>query len=471
MSARTSAAATARPRRAIVIGGGLTAMLAARVLSSHADVVVIERDLLPDRPEHRKGLPQAHHVHVLWSGGAEAIGTLLPGALAELKAQGARRIPLTSGMVALSPKGWFRRWQESHYAIACHRDLLDWVVRGEVLGRSGKAITVMEQTTVLGLTGSADAVTGVDIRRADGKTDSLRADLVVDASGRGSQTPVWLNQLGAPGPASREVDCGLVYASRLYKAPAGLPESWPIINVQADPRGNRPGQAGVILPIEDERWLVTLSGTRGGEPTNNTDDFTDFALGLRHPIVGEMIKKASPIGPVQLTRMTGNRRRFYEKTALPDNLLVLGDALAAYNPTYGHGMSVAAQSAVTLQEMIHRYGWAAPGLTKRVQKAVAQHVAIAWTFAAGTDVFYENATEHGPNLSERIAARFVDRLTYTATGSGRIARDLTDVMTLQAGPERLFRPTTLIAAARGPLKPQLTAPPLSIEEQRAIDSP
>jgi hypothetical protein len=144
--------------------------------------------------------------------------------------------------------------------------------------------------------------------------------------------------------------------------------------------------------------------------------------------------------------------------------------VAAYNPTYGHGMSVAAQSALTLRDMIDRHGYGSPGFTRRVQKAIARHVGLAWTFAVGTDVFYDGATEGGPTLSDRMAARFVDRLTLTATGSGRMARDLTDVVTLQKGPESLFKPSTLVAAVRGPLKPQLTEPPLSPEEIGAIES-
>ncbi|MDI3101997.1 FAD-dependent monooxygenase [Streptomyces sp. AN-3] len=459
-----------RKRPAIVIGGGLTGMLAARVLSDYTDVIVIERDVLPEQPEPRKGLPQASHTHMLWSGGADAIESLLPGTAKELDAAGAHRIPLTTGMVAYSAKGWYRRWDESHYAIACSRDLLDWVVRGQVLKHAGSRITVMEDTTVLGLTGTADAVTGVSIRRAaDDQEDTLLADLVVDASGKGSRAPNWLEDLGAPQPATREVDSGLVYASRVVQAPPGLPDNWPIINVQPDPRAGVPGQTGVILPIEGGRWLVTLSGTRGGQPTSDPEHFQRFALGLRHPIVGELLSRTKPLGPVQVSRMTANRRRFYEKTAMPENLLVLGDAVAAYNPTYGHGMSVAAQGAVALGETIRRRGWRSPGLTARAQKAITKPVATAWAFATGTDVFYEGATETGPTLGERVAARFVDRLNLTATGSGRVARALTDVMTLQAGPEALAHPSTLIAAAVGPLKPQLTQPPLTAEERQALD--
>jgi 2-polyprenyl-6-methoxyphenol hydroxylase-like FAD-dependent oxidoreductase len=469
MSAGTPAPVSAHPR-AIVIGGGFTAMLTAHVLARQTNVLVIERDTLPDRPEPRTGLPQAHHTHVLYSGGADAIETLLPGTAQELQAAGAHRIPLTTGMVAYSHKGWYRRWAESHYAITCTRDLLDWVIRRQVLKRAGDRITVMERTAVTGLTGSAAAVTGVTIRNVDGKEEeALLADLVVDASGTGSRAPRWLEALNVPTPASREVDSGLVYASRIYQAPDGLPDTWPIINVQPNPRAGVPGQTGVITRIEGGRWLVTLSGTRGGEPTDDPDDFQRFALDLRHPIIGRLIRKATPLGPVKITHMTANRRRFYEKTAMPDGFVVLGDALASYNPNYGQGLSVAAQSAVILDRTIQRHGWGTAGLARRAQKALAQPVNVAWAFATGTDVFYPGATETGPTAVDRLAARFVDRLTLTATGSGRVARALTDVLALHAGPQTLLHPSILVAAMRGPLKPPVVHPPFTNEERQAVD--
>ncbi|QKZ24945.1 FAD-dependent monooxygenase [Streptomyces chartreusis] len=444
-------------------------MLTARVLSEVTDVLLIERDVLPEGPESRTGLPQARHTHLLWSGGADAIEGLLPGTAKELDAVDAHRIPLTTGMVALSPQGWYRRWAESHYAITCSRDLLDWVIRQRVLREAGNRITVMERTSVVGLTGTSAMVTGVTIRREDtGEEDTLLADLVVDASGRASRTPQWLATLGVQAPAVREVDSGLVYASRLYQAPDELPADWPIINVQANPRGDGPGQGGVITLLEGGRWLVTLHGTRGGQPTKDADDFPRFARKLRHPIIAELINKATPLSPVSVTHMTANRRHFYEKATLPDNLLVIGDALASYNPTYGHGMSVAAQGAVILRETIQGYGWGSPDLARRVQKAIAKPVSTAWTFATGTDVFYAGATDTGPTVGERLAAAFVDRLSYTATGSGPIARALTDVMTLRLGPARLARLGVLTRAVVGPVKPALGEPPLTSEERAAV---
>ncbi|GGM94907.1 NAD(P)/FAD-dependent oxidoreductase [Streptomyces fuscichromogenes] len=452
-------------RAAVVLGGSHTGMLAARALAGLADrVVVVERDELPAAPGPRRGLPQARHGHMLWSGGARAMEELLPGIGAQLLAAGARRAPVTTDMVVLSAHGWFRRWPESHHVLLAGRDLLDATVRARVLADGH--VEVAGGTEVLGLAGGAAAVTGVRVRDRDGRERTLDADLVVDATGRGSGAPRWLAALGLPAPERREVDTGVAYASRLYLAPEAARGGFPVVNVQPDPRNGGPGRAGFLLPIEDGRWIVTLNGTRGGEPTTSADDFVPFARErLRHPLIGDLLARAEPLSDVAFTRATVNRRYFYERMpAWPDNFTVLGDALAAYNPTYGHGLAVGAQSALLLRELTRRHGLGAPGLSRRLQKALARPVGAAWDLAVGQDVFYPGATEGGPTARDRAVAAYVNRLMYTATGNGRIARRVTDVTSLERRAEVLLTPSVLLAALAGPSKPTLTEPPLTTEE-------
>lgn len=362
----------AGPRTSVVIGGSLAGMLTAAALAEFGDVVVVERDALPDGPRPRRGLPQAHHAHLLWSGGAAAIDSLLPGTIGRLMDDGAHRIALPTNMVGFSPEGWFRRWAEaSHYVVIASRDLLDWHVRRAVGALS--RVTVVDRTEVLGLEGDARRVTGVRVRERGGEERVVEADLVVDASGRSSHTPDWLAGFGMPRPAVRTVDPGLVYASRIFRAPKDLGSTFPVIvNIQADPRDPVPGRSATLVPIEGDRWLITLSGTRGGEPTKDPEAFEGFARDLRHPIVSELIAQTEPLTDVVVTRTTVNRRHHYEKAAMPRGLAVIGDAVAAYNPVYGHGMSVAAQSALALRAAVARYGWSQDRLGARVQKAVSR---------------------------------------------------------------------------------------------------
>ncbi len=455
-------------RTAVVLGGSHSGMLAARALAGFADrVVVVDRDTLPAGPAPRRGLPQARHAHMLWSGGARAMEELLPGVTEVLRKAGARRLPVTTDMVALSARGWFRRWPESHHVILAGRDLLDATIRAQVL--ADERIELVERAEAVGLTGTASAVTGVRIRTHDGTERVLPACLVVDATGRGSGASRWLTALGLPAPERREVDSGLAYASRLYLAPEHARDGFPVVNVQPDPRDGGPGRAGFLLPIENGRWIVTLSGTRGGEPTAAPEDFVPFAREkLRHPLIGELLENADPLSAVSCTRATVNRRFFCERMpAWPDNFVVLGDALAAFNPVYGHGLAVAAQSALILRDMSRRNGPTAPGLARRVQRALARPVGAAWDMAIGQDVFYPGATESGPTVRERLVAAYVARLMHTATGNGRIARRVTDVTSLERGAEVLLAPSVLLAAAIGPLKPALSGPPLTAQERKA----
>lgn len=455
---------------AVVLGGSLAGLLAARALTSFADrVVVIERDTLPAGPEPRTGLPQARHVHQLWSGGARALERLVPGVGERLRAAGVTRLPVTTDMVVLSPHGWFRRWAESAFLLPASRDLLDWVVRTRIL--ADPRIELVERAEALGPVGTGTAVTGARIRDREGTERTLPADLVVDATGRGSRAPRWLASLGLPAPERREVNPGLAYATRLFRAPEQARDGFPIVNVQADPRGPRPGRGGVLMPIEDGRWMVTLHGCRGHEPTTDAADFLRYAREeLRHPVIAELLARAEPLGEdVAFTRTTANRRHYFERMPKwPENFVVLGDAVCALNPVYGHGMSVAAQGALALREVMGRHQLGTPGLARRVQRAISRPVRAAWDLSTGADVFYPGATETGPTLRERITAAYVGRLLHTATGNGRIARRVTDVTSLERGSGVLLAPSMVVAAAVGPLKPALGGPPLTVDELKAV---
>ncbi|MDQ1024711.1 2-polyprenyl-6-methoxyphenol hydroxylase-like FAD-dependent oxidoreductase [Streptomyces umbrinus] len=454
-------------RRAIVIGGGMAGMLAA-VAVSHAvdDVVIIERDELPDGPRPRKGLPQARHIHILMAGGADAIEDLLPGSIDRWLAEGAHRHRLTSDMVALSPEGWYRRWRPTHYLVTSSRDLLDHVVRSQTL--KNHRIQVLPGRQVTGLLGSSSRVSGIALSHitGTGADEEMTADLVIDASGRASRAATWLADLGITEIPEHTLDTGLTYATRIYRAPSGA-ESIPVINVMADPRSPGPGQAAALAPIEDKQWIVSLGGTRGGEPTDNPEDFTRFALDLRHPLIGQIISRAHPLTDVAITRSTHNRRRYFEKTGTwPEGFIALGDAIATFNPVYGQGMSVAAQGAQALRRELNRTGDVrSVGLSRRVQRAAAGPVDAAWALATAQDIHYTDAHGQVPTWQDRIVSAFTSRLSRTATGSFFMATAMTDVTTMRKGATRLARPSVLGAALLGPLRPPLTEPPLTERER------
>ncbi|CAM5716350.1 hypothetical protein SFUMM280S_08784 [Streptomyces fumanus] len=364
-------------KHAVVMGAGLAGMLAARVLAPHVDrVTVVDRDTMPDGPYLRKGLPQARHAHLLMSGGARTIDALLPGTTDRLLAAGGHRIGLPADVVSLTAYGWQQRFQGAQFMITCSRELLDWTVREAVLRDS--RITLRDGVEVVGPRVAGGRVTGVVVRPRDGSAGpvELAADFVVDCTGRGSPAKKWLAELGLPPVREETVDSGLRYSSRVFRAPAGAERDFPVVSVYPDHRSGRPGQSAVLVPIEDGRWIVTVSGTRGAEPPNGEEGFAAFAEAVRHPIVGRLIAGAEPVTEVQGSRSTHNRRLHYEQVAgWPEGFAVMGDALAAFNPVYGHGMSCAAQAAGALEGELRRLGGLGPQLGKRVQRAVSAVVA------------------------------------------------------------------------------------------------
>ncbi|WP_229686829.1 FAD-dependent oxidoreductase [Longimycelium tulufanense] len=453
-----------RPRRAVVLGGGLAGMLSAAALAESVDeVTVVERDRLPEGPQERRGTPQARHFHALMCGGAAAIEDLVPGTLKRLRAEGAHRVGMPSQFVSFSPQGWFRRFDCNLFLVACSRPLLDFVVRDQVL--SSWPIRMLDGREAVGLRGDARRVTAVEVRDvAGGGSQVLGADLVVDAMGRGSRTDRWLVELGLPVVREEVVDSGLQYATRLFQAPPGACEGFPVVTVQASPHGVSPGQAGGVIPIERGRWLVTLSGTRGAAAPTREEDFKAFARNLRHPVVGELLTYATPLGPVMTTRSTTNRRRRYERVRpWPEGLAVMGDALAAFNPVYGHGMSVAAQTAVALRESVRR-GVSGP----RLQRVLARVTDGAWRMATTEDLQY--ASDQPQNLATRLRRRYVERTIRTATSRPEVAKAFFGAFTLAAPFRRLLSPRVVLGVLRGPGEPPLLGPPLTSAEWSAVTS-
>ena len=204
---------------------------------------------------------------------------------------------------------------------------------------------------VTGLAGNKDgtAVSGVTVRSRSqtGTEDRIEADLVAVASGRNSRMPQWLEALGYPAPQETVVNALLGYATRMYRRPAGFEADWKGMFIQAAPPERTRG--GVILPIEDGRWMVTLGGGGGDYPPTDDQGFLEFARNLVTPKLYDAIQQAEALSPITGYRATENRLRHYERlSSFPENCIVVGDAACCFNPVYGQGMTTAALGAMLL---------------------------------------------------------------------------------------------------------------------------
>lgn len=436
-----------RPDRAVVVGGSMAGLLAAAALVPHFDrVTIVDRDRLPAGPEFRRGVPQSHHLHVLMPGGRQAIETLLPGFGSELLAEGA--VPVDEALMQFAA-GWSRLFQPRprHRVLSCSRPLVESVVRRRVVPQ----VDLQEGVEVTGLLAEEGRVRGVRLRprgREESQSDwSLAADLVVDASGRTSRAPEWLEGLGVGRPPETRIDAFLGYASRQYVMPSRSPIGQRAVMLMA--RAPHEPRVGYLFPIDGGRWMVTLAGAGREYPPTDESGFLEFARSLRDPVIHELIKDAEPLTPIRGHRHTANQRRHYERVRpWPEGLLVLGDAACAFNPVYGQGMSVAAQTAAALAGMLARRGYA-PRSVRAMQRCVAGCNSGAWLVATGEDLRYPTTEGARPGGRTRLMHRYLDRVLAAATRDELANAAWFDVMMLLQRPQSLFRPRVLASALRG----------------------
>jgi 2-polyprenyl-6-methoxyphenol hydroxylase-like FAD-dependent oxidoreductase len=418
---------------AVVIGGSLTGLLAVRVLLDHFDrVTLVERDRFPAGAAFRPGIPQSRHLHVLWTRGLELMEDLFPGLEETLIGAGAVELRVPADALWLTAAGWRTRFDLTRL-LTFSRPLLDWAVRARLTTAS--SLDVLEGNEATDLLPRGADVAGVTLRSGE----AVAADLVVDATGRGSRAPAWLAALGYPAPPETLVDPLLGYASRYYAIPPGFDPGWKALYLQADPPATR--RTGGLFPQEGGRWICSLSGAGRDYGPTGEDAFLEFAKGLRDPVLYETIRHAEPLSPICGFRRTANHRRHYERLpAWPRGFVVMGDAACAFNPIYGQGMSVAAISALELDRCLRD---APDDLERRFQRRVARSASGAWLIATGEDLRYRETEAAPMRLRTRLINSYVDRVVATANVNPRVCASLLDVIALSSPPASLFSPAVL----------------------------
>jgi 2-polyprenyl-6-methoxyphenol hydroxylase-like FAD-dependent oxidoreductase len=451
-----------RPAHALVIGAGMGGLAAAVALARHVErVTVVERDALPTYPAPRAGTPQGRHLHVLQPGGLAALDRLLPGFGDRLRDQGAVPIVAPHEVLWLTAAGWMQPHPRGgRTLLAASRDLIEHVTRERAL--AGSPLTLRTGVEVGGLEVEAGRVVGVGLRPRGAAphepAERLRADIVVDASGRRSHAPDWLAAAGFERPRESHVDANLAYATRTYRRGPDDLRGWGAIFLQARPPHTT--RMGVMFPIEGDRWMLTMAGTNGDVPPTDEEGFLAFARGMRSPALADVVERLEPLSPITGYRRTENRRRHYEDLRhAPDGLVVIGDAACAFNPVYGQGMSAAALTAEALDRGLARHlartGGDATGVTADLQRAVAKANAGAWMVATGEDLRWPGTAGGSVTVADRVVRRYLDRVVAAATTDPVISSAFFDVIGLLAPPTSLLRP----AMAARVLGRRHTSPP------------
>jgi 2-polyprenyl-6-methoxyphenol hydroxylase-like FAD-dependent oxidoreductase len=432
-----------RRDRAVVLGGSIAGILAARVLAEfYNDVSVIDRDTVLGVRETRRGAPHARHAHGLHARGHLIVEELFPGFTDELTAAG---IPVGD----LGEMRWYfdaRRLQPAHtglVTVSVRRPVLEYHLRARV--GSLPNVTFREECDIIGLITSADhgRITGVRVRdRAENAVDEmLDADLVVDATGRTSRTPAWLEELGYERPSEDRVRIGLAYTTRLYKLRPEMFNGLLSINPVASPAYPRGAFFGRVAP---DVAILSLTGILGDRPPTRPDLFLEFAKSLPVRDVYDGVRDAEPLDePTSFGFPASLRRRYEMLSRFPEGLLIIGDAVCSFNPVYGQGMSVSAIEAMTLREALQRGQVPA----HEYFKAIAKVIDTPWDISAGGDLDFPGVEGHRP-FKVRMGNAYMARLRYAATKDSRVTNSFMRVAGLLDPPESLMMPPTLFRVLR-----------------------
>lgn len=433
---------------AVVLGASMGGLLAARTLSEfYHRVTVVERDELIDGPDARRGVPQGRQPHVLLARCGVISEELFPGLADEMVADGAHRwsdgdlsrfhVTFAGHLITRTGRLPEPASLINHYA---GRPFIEWHVRRRL--RALPNVTILDGHDFVDYTSAERAVTGVRVcRRRDGSTSDLRARLVVDATGRGSRTPFFLEGLGYGRPPERELAVHVTYASMPVRIPDG---SLPELMIARLFEPGRP-TGFVMFQCERDTWIVG-AGTLGDVRAPTTPaEVLAFGAGLVPDHALAAARAGEPLAGVSLHRFPANRWRRYDKMrSTPAGLVVLGDAVCSFNPIYGQGMTVASIEAILLRDCLTRGD---RDLPRRFHRAAAKPIGVAWQTAVGSDLALPEVSGNRP-ISTRVTNAYIDRVLTAAESDPVVAQEFLRVVGMLQPPSRLVAPSFVRRVAR-----------------------
>src|SRR5215469_12059724 len=342
-------------RRAVVVGAGIGGLSAAGALAQHFERVdILERDRLATSIAPRSGTPQDRPPHGLLAGGLRALDEIFPGFKSDLAAAGAipvsfaREVQFERPDVGVLPKRDF-----GIPLLCATRPLIELVLR-----RRAEAVANITLRSASRVTGIAPAGGGAGVRGArfingSGHSETLDADLAVDASGRGAPTLTLLDALGWDRPQTTEIGVDISYTTAVVEIPPTATADWKLVLTQPDP----PHLAlnSVWLPTEDDRWIIAIADHNATSWIETWDAFLEASRSLITPTVYNALRYAEPPEGIRHYRFPVSSWKHFERLPrLPRGVLPVADALCRFNPIHAQGMSSAAKQARLLEDVLHR---------------------------------------------------------------------------------------------------------------------
>lgn len=445
-------------KHAVVIGASMGGLLAARALTEHFErVTILERDHLPQIGHNRKGVPQGQHAHGLLGRGREVMEQFFPGLTQDLVAQGALSGDTQDIVRWYAGGAVLASGQSGLVGLAVSRPLLEGYIRQRLMALP--EIGLIENCEVLGLTHSEDfsRVTGLRVlqRSLGGSEEHWKADLVLDASGRGSQSPRWLEAMGYLKPEEERIRIDVVYASAHFRRLPDERNSVVVARSEYCPRG------AAMIAQEGDRWILSIGGFLGDHPPTDLEGFRAYALELPSPEVHAVVNRGELLGEIVAFKYPASLRRHYQKLSrFPQGYLVFGDALCSFNPVYGQGMTSAALQALALRLELAR---GTQQLARRFFRAASAVVDTPWQIAAGNDL-NDPRIEGQRTPKMRFVNWYLGKMFPVAQHDPAVAKAFLKVTNLVAPPPSLMMPAIALRVLWGNIKNGLGRNPQSLAQ-------
>ena len=433
---------------AVVVGASMAGLCAARVLADRFDqVLVFDRDDLPEGPEHRRLVPQGHHPHLLMKAGERLLERWFPGFTDELVAGGAVPVDLNGDLFWWDAGGPARRPNSDLVSPAMSRPFLEHTVRSRVATLPGVSMRGGAAVSGLATDAGGSRVTGVHLE--DGTV--VAADLVVDASGRQARSLPWVEELGFEAPPVSQVHIDTTYVSGIYRRSEGSLPDWKGAGILGGPETRKQINC---MPMEGDRWIIVIAGFNGLPLPTEQHGMLAMARSFESQAIADVMATSEPLGPLAVYRFPANQRRRVEKMRrFPLGWVLLGDAVCAFNPVYGQGMSSAAQQAEALGVELDRAGAVDRQFSRRYFKAAGRIVSGPWSVAAGGGFAFPATTGDKP-MGTDLLNRYVRRVTIAGHHDDVAAARFKEVAAMVRRPESLMAPLfmarVLWASRKGP---------------------
>jgi 2-polyprenyl-6-methoxyphenol hydroxylase-like FAD-dependent oxidoreductase len=410
----------------------MAGLLAAAALSDVIEeVTIIEKDILPETPKVRKGVPQGAHVHTLLGFGVEAMDKLLPGLMADVYAAGAVKIRRNHDIWFQDAVGPTPIRDVGILTPSVTRPLLEHVTRQRVLALPNVHLRDATQMLALEIDGQ-NRIIGLRVETG-GTSELISAGLVVECSGRASNLAAWLPAQGCGEVPAQRLKILMGYTSGFFRLPHDLSENSKACLMLAVPPGYR---AAYLTPVDGDLWLATMYGRGRDTAPRDADGFVAWARDLPHPVIHEILEQAEPVSDFKTYKIPfGIWYRYDQMPDFPDGLLPMGEALASFNPMYGQGMSLAAGQALSLRAAVSE--GLGSNLRTRYFEGCNTLNGVGWSVMETRDFAYDSTSgERPPDLEDRWRAALSIR---------RLAEVDPEVHTLSVRVTHLLEPPSVMS--------------------------